>query len=240
MQPVTNLRVLMAATLTVCLAGPACGFNLNKSITVGEGTQSDGHSTVNGSITIGRSALVTGSVETVNGAISIGDDASVENAETVNGSVRVGRGVTARRIGSVNGSIRIDDDTTIEDSVSVVNGKIETGANTRIGGDVSNVNGEMLIEGSDIGGDLSTVNGDVTLSDSAILRGDLVVEKPSGWSWGKDRRKPRIVIGPGSRVDGDVVLEREVELFISESASVGGVRGEMSMDDAVRFSGSRP
>ena len=35
-------------------------------------------------------------------------------------------------------------------------------------------------------------------------------------------------------------LEREVELYISESAEVGGVKGKMSMDDAVRFSGKKP
>ena len=39
---------------------------------------------------------------------------------------------------------------------------------------------------------------------------------------------------------GVIKLEREVELFISETASVGGVKGVMSMDDAVRFSGDKP
>jgi hypothetical protein len=53
-------------------------------------------------------------------------------------------------------------------------------------------------------------------------------------------RKPRIVVGPGSRVEGKIILKREVELFISETAEVGGVEGEMSMDDAIRFSGKRP
>jgi hypothetical protein len=37
-----------------------------------------------------------------------------------------------------------------------------------------------------------------------------------------------------------IELEREVDLFISESAEVGGVSGEMTMDDAVRFSGDQP
>ncbi len=68
-----------------------------------------------------------------------------------------------------------------------------------------------------------------------------MVEKSSGWGWGKSRsRKPRIVIGPGSRVQGAIILKREVELYISDTAEVGGVEGEMTMDDAVRFSGDRP
>jgi hypothetical protein len=41
-------------------------------------------------------------------------------------------------------------------------------------------------------------------------------------------------------VQGEIRLEREVELFISDSAEVGGVSGKLGMDDAVRFSGSRP
>ena len=88
---------------------------------------------------------------------------------------------------------------------------------------------------------MTTVGGDVELREGAVIDGDLIVEKPSSWSWGKDKsRKPRIVIGPGSRVGGTIELEREVELFISESAEVGGVSGVMSMDDAVRFSGDSP
>ena len=72
----------------------------------------------------------------------------------------------------------------------------------------------------------------------AVIKGDLVVEKPGGWN--NNKREPRIVIGPGSRIEGKIVLEREVELFISESAEVGGVEGLMTLDDAVRFSGDKP
>ena len=94
---------------------------------------------------------------------------------------------------------------------------------------------------AEIGGDLSTVNGDIDLEDRSVVKGDLIVEAPSGWYSDKEkRRKPRVVIGPGSRVEGTIVLERKVELYISETAEVGGVSGEMTMDDAVRFSGERP
>ena len=85
---------------------------------------------------------------------------------------------------------------------------------------------------------MTTTNGDVELADGAVVMGDLVVEKPGGWN--NSNNTPRIVIGPGSRVEGVIRLEREVRLYISDSAEVGGVEGEMSMDDAVRFSGKRP
>ena len=95
--------------------------------------------------------------------------------------------------------------------------------------------------GAEVGGNIETVNGDIELYGSSVVKGDIVVNKQSGWGWGKSKkRKPRVVIGPGARVEGKIVLEREVELFISETAEVSRVEGEMSMDDAVRFSGKRP
>jgi hypothetical protein len=72
------------------------------------------------------------------------------------------------------------------------------------------------------------------------LRGDLIVEKPGGWGWSNNKRKPKVIIGPNSKVLGNIVLEREVELYISNSAEVGGVSGEMSLDDVERFSGNTP
>ena len=78
------------------------------------------------------------------------------------------------------------------------------------------------------------------MADGAVVNGDIIVEKPGGWGWNKEDKEPKIVIGPGSRVEGVIRLEREVELYISESAEVGGVEGVMSMADAVRFSGKRP
>ena len=122
-----------------------------------------------------------------------------------------------------------------------MNGKIRIASGSTVSEDVSNVNGEIKITGAEIGGNLSTVNGDVSLDEGALLHGNLTIEKPSSWSWGKKKsRKPKIIIGPGSRVGGEIVAEHEVELYISDTAEVGGVSGVMSMDQAVRFSGKHP
>lgn len=227
-----------ATILALFLAAPACA-NVNKSISIGDNTETGGESTVNGSISVGSDSTVNGSLATVNGTIRVGDNSRIGDAETVNGSIRLASGVTADDIGSVNGSIRLDENVNVEGEIDVVNGKITLGQGTEVADDVSNVNGEMSFTGATVGGDVSTVSGDITLNGSSVVRGDLVVEKPGGWGW-KDNRKPRIVIGPGSRVEGTIHLEREVELFISDSAEVGGVSGEMTMNDAVRFSGDRP
>lgn len=228
------------ALIALMLAVPATA-SVNKSIRIEDGTTADGASSVNGSVTVGNGAIVTGKVDTVNGTIRIGDNAQIGRASTVNGGLRVGSNVSARSIETVNGAIRVKGGTTIDGSVEAVNGSIELGQGTRVADGVENVNGEIQLMGAEVGKNIETVNGDVELSDGAILRGNLIIEKPGGWGWNNTKkRKPRVIIGPGSVVEGTIKLEREVELFISESARVGGVSGEMSMDDAVRFAGDRP
>jgi len=229
-----------SALLMLMLLLPAHAANVNKSIRIGDGIESDGHSTVNGSITVGDDARISGSLDTVNGTIRVGEGTVIEDAETVNGSIRLDHDTSARNISGVNGSIRLGERVTVSGEVSVVNGKIETAAGTSIKRDVSNVNGEIEISGTEIGGDLSTVTGDVLLEGDSVVRGDLLIEKPRGWNSGRSSRKPRVVIGPGAQVVGTVELEHEVKLYISETASVGGVSGVMSLEDAVRFSGKRP
>lgn len=239
MSQTRRIMTSLAGLAAVLLVAPACA-SVNKSITIGENTESGGESTVNGSISVGAGATVNGSLDTVNGTIRIEEGARIRDAETVNGSIRLASGVSARDVESVNGSVRVAENVTIDGHIDVVNGKITLGEGSRIADDVENVNGEITVNGAEIGGSVTTVSGDIGLENGAIVRGDIVVDKPGGWGSSRQNRKPRIVIGPGTTVAGNIRLGREVELFISDTASVGGVTGAMSLSDAVRFSGARP
>ena len=75
-----NLRIatLSVSLLALLLVTPANALGINKSIKIEAGSQAEGASTVNGSITVGSGATVTGSLETVNGAIRIDEDAVIE------------------------------------------------------------------------------------------------------------------------------------------------------------------
>lgn len=230
--------LLLAAAFV--FSATASAFDINKSITIEAGTRADSQSTVNGSIAVGEGAIVDGSLETVNGTIRVEDNAQLGDAETVNGSISIGSGVTAEDLGSVNGAISLGQNVTVNGEVSVVNGKISLGSGSRVADDLSNVNGEISLRGAEVGGDLTTVNGDVSLLDGSTVVGNLTIEEPDGWGHKLTTRKPKVIIGPGSAVSGAIVLEREVELYISDSASVSNVRGVMSMADAVRFSGDTP
>ncbi len=232
-----NRSAALTVLVSLLLALPAHA-SVNKSITIDAGETSDGASTVNGKVTVGAGATVTGEVSSVNGSIRIEEGATVADAETVNGGLRVADKVRSRNLSTVNGSIDVARDVVVDGRVEAVNGRITVGGGSKVANDLGNVNGEIELEGSEVGGDVSTVSGDIELADGAVIMGDLIVEKPGGWN--DSKRMPRVVIGPGSRVEGVIRLEREVKLYISESAEVGGVEGEMTMDDAVRFSGKRP
>lgn len=233
----TLLAAASAGFAALALCASAEGFDLNEDIDIAPGSESGGESTVNGSITVGSDAVVDGDLETVNGSIRIDENARIRDAQTVNGKIRLASGVTAGGLQSVNGAITVERDTTLDD-IDVVNGEIEIESGVRVASDVSNVNGEIHIAGAEIGGDLDTVNGDVTLSDGTHVAGDFTVHEPDGVNFGND--EPKIIIGPGVRIDGVIVLEREVELYVSDDAEIGDVRGVMTLDDAERFSGEHP
>lgn len=230
-------RAGLAAILALLLALPVHA-SVNKSIEVEAGATSDGASTVNGKVTVGAGATVTGGVSSVNGSIRIDEGATVADAETVNGSLRVADKVRSGSLSTVNGSIDVSRDVVVNGHVSAVNGRISVGGGSKVAKNLGNNNGDIELEGSEVGGDVSTISGDIELAEGAVVMGDLVVKKPGGWN--NSNRMPRVIIGPGSRVEGVIRLEREVELYISESAEVGGVEGEMTLGDAVRFSGKKP
>jgi len=233
--------VFTVGLLALLMVVPAFGASINKSIKVEAGSESGGATSVNGSITVGADAVVTGGVKTVNGSIRVDSGARIENASTVNGGVRIAENVQADNLSTVNGAVKVGEAAVVDGEIEAVNGGISVKKDARIARDVSNVNGQINLSGAEVGGDVSTVTGDVNVVDGSFVKGDLVVEKPSNWGWGnKNNRKPRIVIGPGSTVEGVINLEREVELYISTTANVGGVSGVMSMDDAIRFDGNKP
>ena len=79
------------------------------------------------------------------------------------------------------------------------------------------MNGAIGLVDSDLGGGIETVNGDVTVGVGSHVHGGIHVEKPnnSGWFRMNNKRKPpRIVIGPNAQVDGALVFEREVVLYV--------------------------
>jgi hypothetical protein len=188
---------------------------------------------VNGSITI-DAAQQAGDLDTVNGGIHIGAGATTGDASTVNGGIQVGDNAHTGALETVNGGIRGGDALVVDGGVETVNGGIFLGRGSRVAKGVSTVNGAIGLVDTELGGGIETVSGDVTVGIGSHVRGGIKVEKPNnsfmGIRFGKST-PPRIIIGPNAVVDGPLVFEREVKLYIHATAKTGPITGAT----AVRF-----
>lgn len=216
------LRSVLAASLGLAAASPAVAADpsiekVNGSITAEAGSRYGQLETVNGSIHVGAGAR-TGNVETVNGGVHIDENARVGGVETVNGAIRVGPG------------------STLAGNVETVNGGIFIGRGGTVRGTVETVNGAIGLVDTDVDKGIGTVNGNITVGVGSHVRGGIRVEKQPQWLGMGIRRKPRIVIGPQARVDGPLVFERDVVLYVHDSATTGAITGAQ----AIRFSTATP
>lgn len=186
-------------------------------------------SKVNGSI-VAQAGRPYGDLETVNGSITVETGASVEDVETVNGSIRARDDITADSLSTVNGSIRVGERGSVRGNVETVNGSIFVGRGGSVGGDVETVNGAIGLVDVDVGGGIGTVSGDVTVGVGSHVKGGITVNKPtSNWFPVQlSKRKPRIIVGPGAVVEGELRFEREVTLYVHESARTGAVTGAVA------------
>lgn len=199
--------------------------------------QAEGVDKVNGSITA-DAGQAYGDLQTVNGGIRIEAGARTEDAQTVNGSIKVAEKAQTGDLGTVNGGIRLERNVQVDGKLETVNGDVFVDRGGRISGGVTTVNGAIGLVDTELGKDIETVNGDITVGVRSHVRGGIRIEKPtSNWmpiSIGK-RRPPRIIIGPDAVVDGPLVFEREVKLYVHKSAKIGPVTGAT----AVAYDGER-
>lgn len=228
----TTAKRLIAVGIVGLLAG--CGSFL-QGFSLENGSTHDGSvSVVNGGIEIGRDCVVNGTLESVNGGVVVGDSSSVGGIANVNGSIRLGNGVqVSGGLESVNGAVEIGEGARIEGGIETVNGRIVMGAESEVGGRLSSVNGRIEVVGAQAGSIVSH-NGTILLDSGSRIAGGVTMKKPDmGSSAGSP---PRVVIGRDVRVDGELTFERDVRLYVHQSAEVGPISGA----EPVRYSGERP
>lgn len=231
-----NLYLALLACLPLAaVAGEGNVSKVNGSVRVEAGQSAGDVSTVNGSVTIEEGATAS-DVETVNGSVTIERNATVDDAESVNGGISLGADAKAASMDTVNGTLKLAEGAQVRGNVSAVNGSAQLAKGVDIGGELSNVNGKMTINGAHVGRGLKTVNGDITIGPDSRIEGGILVEKPNLNWFNRNRRPPRIVIGPGAVVEGRLKFEHEVQLLVSDRAKIGAVDGA----SAVTFSGDEP
>jgi hypothetical protein len=190
---------------------------------------------VNGSIRVEASRTV-GDLSTVNGSIDVGEGTRAADIETVNGSIQLQPRVVADSVETVNGSVKLGAAAQVMESAETVNGRISLDKRAQVGGHLETVNGDLLLDEAKVDGQLRTVNGDITVGPSSRVGGGILVEETKGWKFGTAKRVPKIVIGPNAVVEGTLRFEREVKLYVSNTATIGKVEGATPM----RFDGDQP
>ena len=190
---------------------------------------------INGSVHV-PAGKQPGAVATVNGTIHIDDNAAITSATTVNGSVNLGDHGTATSLKSVNGTITLGSGAHVSGSVASVNGELTLDDGADVAGSLSNVNGKITLTAAHVRGGIKTVNGSMTIAGASRVEGGILVQKPSGELMQSSRDVPRIVIGPGASVQGELRFERTVQLYISDKATVGTVTGATP----IPFTGDSP
>jgi len=196
---------------------------------------SDGNDStkINGSIHV-PAGKPPGPVETINGSVHIDENAAVTTATTVNGSVRMGPHATAVSLNTVNGGISLDAGAKVSGSATSVNGDLTVADGAEISGSLSNVNGKIALTGGHVTGRIKTVSGSISITGPSHVDGGILVERSSGVTMSSD--VPRVLIGPGASVLGELRFERKVDLYVSDKARIGTVSGATP----ITFTGDSP
>jgi hypothetical protein len=216
----------LITALALSVALPGCGMSDDNE---------DATTKVNGSVhvTAGKPA---DAVATVNGSIHVDDNAAVTSATTVNGSVHLGAHASAASLNSVNGSITLGAGAHASGSVTSVNGELTLGDGAEVTGALSNVNGQITLTAAHVAGGIKTVNGSMSITGASHVEGGILMKKSSGDLIQIVREIPRIVIGPGATVQGELHFERTVKLYVSDKATIGPVTGTTP----IPFTGDSP
>jgi DUF4097 and DUF4098 domain-containing protein YvlB len=220
-QTAGRIGFLTALAVMVALAG--CG---------GHG---DDSTKINGPIHV-AAGRQPGAVATVNGSIQVDNNAAITSAKTVNGSVHLGDHATGTSLASVNGAISLGAGARVSGSVSSVNGEFTLGEGAEVAGALSNVNGMITLTGAHVAGGIRTINGSMSITGASHVEGGILVKQPSGLVVETSRDVPRIVIGPGATVQGELRFERTVQLYVSDKATIGTVTGATP----IPFTGDTP
>lgn len=166
-----------------------------------------------------------GDLNTVNGGIDIGAGAKTGDATTVNGGIDVADKARTGDLTTVNGGVELGRDVSVDGDITTVNGSIFVDRGGKVEGDVTNVNGGIGLVATEVGGGLQTVTGDITVGVDSHVKGGIRIEKNKGSIRFEPKRDPRIVIGPNAVVEGALVFERPVVLYVHRTAKIGRVTG---------------
>lgn len=199
--------ILMCLCLSACVVHYGAGSYRNPTteaenvfgdIEVPSGQEVNNVQSVNGSIKLSH-RVTTGKVQSVNGNVEIGDWVRVAHIATINGNVTIGKHFKAdHKIETINGDIKIGKKASIRGNLQTINGNIELH--------------DVLITGL-----LHNMNGNIDLRGNTEISGDLIYKRDDEQS-ADNTKRPVLTIEKTVKIEGSIILERPVELRLSDPA----------------------
>jgi hypothetical protein len=178
-----------------------------------------------------------GDLHTVHGSIRIGERSKVGDVKTVDGEVVLAKGARASSVRSLDGAVQLEEDAKLVHGVSTAGGSIILDDHADVAGRVSSANGEIRLKNAHVGGGILTRRGNINVGSGSRVENGIRVKRSFCLCIDAGLfSNPRIVIGPGAVVQGPLIFERKVTLYVSDTATIGDVVGATS----VRFSGLAP
>ena len=166
---------------------------------------------------------------------SVASGEAFEPIETITSDISLAANAHAKSVESLTGAITLHRDAHVAGNVETSNGALVLAPGSEVGGSLSNDTGPIRIDGARVGGRVSTAYGDIYIGPDSRIDGGILVRKRGviGLSLGDfqlgipvgNSTPPRVVIGPRAKVAGLLRFKREVELLVSESATIGPVEG---------------
>ena len=183
-----------------------------------------------------------GDLHTLHGSIHIGERSKVGDVKTVDGAVVLAKGSRANSVRSLDGTVQLQEDAKLVHGVSTAGGSIVVDDHADVAGRVSTADGEIRVKNAHVGGGIVTRRGNINVGSGSRVENGIRVKRSfclcinAGVSSNPRVANPRVIIGPGAVVQGPLIFERKVMLYVSDTATIGDVVGAT----AVRFSGLSP
>ncbi len=190
-------------------------------------------STVKGAIMVGDNASVNG-IDVTNGSISIGDNSMAERVSTGSGDISVGDNSTVRSLEAGKGSITVGAGSTVANNVKTGSGSITIGDGSSVTGYVESTRGQVTLDGAKVGGNVIAHAKGLHIDNGATVAGYVHFKKAAGVMEGKD--VPVVILGKNINIAGTVTFDRDVKLYVHDSATTGDIAGAEPM----AYSGDEP
>lgn len=178
----------------------------------------------------------TGDLKTTHASIHIGERSKVGDVKTIDGEVVLAKGARANSVRSLDGAVHLEEGAKIVHRIATASGAIVLDNHVDVAGPLSTADGEIRLQNAHVGGGIVTRRGSILVGGGSRVENGIRVKRSFCLCIDAGFSSPRVVIGPGAVVQGTLLFERKVTLYVSDTATIGDVVGATP----IRFSGASP